>query len=317
MTPPVPESPTITSERATPEHTAAREAAVPSVDAASTAAPVAQQAPRKTPDVNLSDPDFEPGASLEIEAFELLEQRRFKEAITMAGALGRLRPDDLIPDAITAVAGANLFWKRSGSVAASRLRERLLEPSALKDADDETRRRHAIGWGAMSSYFLAFHDYASADHAARHVLDIDPESSTAWWQLSASYAGLGWFEEAESCLASAQQNATYDAPPSDHTPLARWQVGRSVNHWAMTKTPALWLSVVMWIFIGLLSCAVYLTTPFLARELRVVRLEDDLRNLANEHWATDARRRTLTALAVAAVIGLWVLGLIFLTPANG
>lgn len=270
------------------------------------------------PAIDLGSPQVEPGSSLEAEAFDLLEQRRFSEAMTMAGALRRLRPDDVIPDAITAVAGANLTWKRSGSVAANRLRERLLEPSALKAADDETRRRHTIGWGALSSYFLAFHDYRSADHAARQLMAVEPDSPTAWWQLAASYAGLGWFEEAEACITKAKLDpSNRTGVANEISPMARWQVGRSVNQWAMTKTPALWLSALMWVFVGLLSLAVFLTTPFLARELRVSRIEGELRTLANEHWSTDTRRRILTAVGVLAIVAIWILSLVFLAPTTG
>lgn len=305
MTPPVPESSTITSERPTSSTTVSREAPTK-----------AKRPERISPNVDLGSPDLQPGASLEIEAFDLLDQRRFAEAMTLAGALGRLRPDDIIPDAITAVAGANLRWKRSGSAAANRLRERLLAPSDLKTADAETRRRHAIGWGAMSSYFLAFNDYRSADHAARQLMAIDADSSTAWWQLAASYAGLGWFTEAEQCLGTARAK-TPNATGSDGiAPMARWQIGRSVNRWAQSKTPAIWLSALLWIFVGLLSCAVYLTTPFLARELRVAKLDGEMRDLANEHWATDVRRRVMIAAAVAGIIALWILGLVLLNPAS-
>ncbi len=254
----------------------------------------------------------QPGESLEVEAFDLLEQRRFSEASVVAGALARIRPDDIIPDAIIAVAGANSRWKRSGSAAASRLQERLMTPAALKTADAETVRRHAIGWGALSSYFLAFNDNASADHAARQLLDIDPDSATAWWQLAASYAGLGWFDEAEECVTTACAKA-----PLAIAPLARWQVGRGVNRWAMTKTPAIFVSAIMWVFVGLLAFAVYLTVPFLARELRVMRLEGAVRELAREHWATDAKRRALTALAVLCVVVIWIAGLVFLAPVSG
>lgn len=183
----------------------------------------------------------------------------------------------------------------------------------------------------MSSYFLAFNDYRSADHAARQLMAIDADSSTAWWQLAASYAGLGWFTEAEQCLGTARAK-TPNATGSDGTgsagtgldgtgsdgiaPMARWQIGRSVNRWAQSKTPAIWLSALLWIFVGLLSCAVYLTTPFLARELRVAKLDGEMRDLANEHWATDVRRRVMIAAAVAGIIALWILGLVLLNPAS-
>lgn len=278
-----------------------------------TPAPVFEgQPPSPQVAVDFGSPRVEPGASLENEAFELLEQRRFKEAVVVAGALARIRPDDIIPDAILAVAGSNNRWNRSGSRAAARLQERLQPPNALENSDDETIRRHAIGWGAMSSYFLAFGDHASADHAARQLLEIDPDSSTAWWQLAASYAGLGWFDETEECITAARFK-----DPLATAPLARWQVGRAVNRWAMTKTPAIYVSAIMWIFVGLLAFAVYLTTPFLARELRVMRLEGVVRELAKEHWDTDARRRVLTALAVLGVVAFWITGLILFTPASG
>lgn len=252
------------------------------------------------------------GESLRIEAFELLEQRRWSEAFRVAESLRRLRPDDLEADVILTIAGANRPWRKTGGAAASRLKTRLNEQNdatiAESNLDDPAQ---ALGWSALSSHYLAHNNYRAADDAARHTIRLAPDSPDGWWQLGASFAGLGWFDEAEDCIANARSRA--DMPSG--APLARWQIGRASNRWAMSQTPAIWLAALLWFFVGLLALAAVITTPFLMRELRMSRLDGDVRAMAEEEWASQSRRRFTAAGAVLVIVALWVIGLMYLGPA--
>lgn len=82
----------------------------------------------------------------------------------------------------------------------------------------------------------------------------------------------------------------------------------------MTQTPAIWLAALLWFFVGLLALAAVITTPFLMRELRMSRLDGDVRAMAEEEWANQSRRRFIAAGAVLGIVALWVVGLIYLGP---
>ncbi len=153
----------------------------------------------------------------------------------------------------------------------------------------------------MSTALLARGDHRGADTAARQATTLAPDQPAPWWQLAASYAGLGWFEDAQTCLTTGNAKAGGKPTP----PMVSMQVGRAINRWAMSKTQALWIGVIGWLFVGVLGLSFAITTPFVARELRVHALEGELKEMANTAWQTQHKVRIIAALAVAIVVAIW------------
>lgn len=245
------------------------------------------------------------GATLKAEAVSLIAQRNWRQAERVARSARNLRPDDIEVDGLLAIATANrpwirhLPWNRTAQAEITHLNER------IANGRDLSRREKAAGLTAMSAALLARNDLRGADSAARQATVLAPDEPAPWWQLASSYAGLGWFDEANECLTTGTAKAGGRATP----PVVRWQIGQAINRWAMTKTPALWIGVIGWLFMGLLGLAFAITTPFVAREFRTARLDGDLGLFAEETWRAQHRTRLLGGLAVFLVVATWVAAL--------
>ncbi len=245
--------------------------------------------PRGLKEPQTFDPDGA-GQALVDEARAMVLDREWKSALTVLRSARRLRPTDAELDELTVVAAAHAKNDEDLDAATYRL--------------TSSHRGQASTWNALAASSLANHDFDQADRYARQALTIEPDSITAWNTLAASYAGLGWFEESQECLAKTAQLSGSEPALS---PLERWQVGRSVNRWASTRTYTLFLIPLLALVLGLLAVAFVLTAPLVVRELRVVKLDDELRELADEAWAGEHRMRILRGVGVLVVVVAWLL----------
>ena len=267
------------------------------------------------------------GLVLKDEAVDHLLGRRWNEAVRVSLAAQALRPTDIDLHAVIAVAAAYSNKKTLCTEAVRAVRSITTDAKA----DDIDR---ANGLIAIASVRLAQGRFADADTEARKALAFDSEHKGAWWQLTAGFAGLGWFEQASECLPLATGEADVSSPiapskaaasqpaasqtatsqalteSSDRTqPLAEWQVGRAINQWAMSNT-ATWVVAVVGIFLfGILGLALAASTPFIAREIRVMRLDEPWRKIAQEAWRTEHKLRIQHALITLILVALWVLTL--------
>ncbi len=236
----------------------------------------------------MRDPHDEPGAALMAEARSLVADRRWRPAIRVLESARRLREDDLEVDELMIVAATNARNRRE--VKRSRAR---LEASSS-----------ASSWVALASGHLVSGHFQAADRAARRALEIEPENAAAWHTLAASYAGLGWFGDAESCTEQASEEAL---------DFERWQLGRAVNRWAMTNSHSLSVVLVLVFVFGTsvapLACALGLTLPFLLRDLRIRTLDAHFSDSADVAWRTEHRLRLVTGLAVLLCTSLWMISL--------
>ncbi len=237
------------------------------------------------------------GVTVLAEARDLFGQRRFSDAARVLEAAERLRPDDPEVLALSAVVNANSGKNRSKVRAALK---RLSEDFGTS----------ALTWRTVSDVAIARFHYDPAQTAARTAVQIAPGSVAGWHSLAAAYAGHGWYDEAAECLAKAHlvdPSTQYRA--NDPTPLTfgQWQIGRSVNYWALTRTYIALVAVVAFLYVGLLGVALAFSTPMLMREVRVRRLPEPFRSLADRAWQTEHKLRILNAVAVLGVLILWVL----------
>ncbi len=237
------------------------------------------------------------GASVVEEARSLFEQRRFSDAARVLESAERLRPDDPEVLALSAVANANAGKNRPKVRAALR---RLSEDFGT----------NPLTWRTVSDVALARFQFDPAQKAARTAVQMSPRSSAGWHSLAAAYAGHGWYDEANECLTQAHlidPQSEYRA--NDPTPLTfgQWQIGRSVNYWALTRTYLALAAVVAFVYIGLLGVALALSAPMLMREVRVRRLSEPFQSLAQREWQSEHKLRIANALAVMGVLILWVL----------
>ncbi len=236
------------------------------------------------------------GATVLAEAEALVEQRRFADAVRVLESLQRLRPDDPNVLALTAVANAHHRRNRNRVQAAlARL--------------SEDFGQLAITWRTVSDVSLARFQFDPAQRAARTSVQLGPQNVSNWHSLAAAYAGHGWFEEAGECLSEAARLDSAGPGPSDHEhalTFGQWQVGRAVNHWAMTKTYVVLLAVLGFAYMGLLGLALALSAPMLFREIRIRRVPEPIRTLANHAWRTEHRLRIANAMIVLGVLITWV-----------
>lgn len=230
----------------------------------------------------------EPGQALLDEARTALRCRRWNEAKRILVSARRLRPDDFEVRDLLLVAAAE-----DGD------RSLVQELSTELGADPE---RPASSNDALAVAALRRKRFLEADRHARDAVRRDPDSPDAWAHLAAGYAGLGWFGQAHECLYRAEA-------AGGANPEARWRVGRAINHWGLSDTPALWVGIVTFLLLGPLAAGIGLTVPFLFRELRVARLDPELAGLAELAWRGEHRLRLLVALAVLASILTWLLQL--------
>ncbi len=288
------------------------------------------------------------GDTLKDEAVSHLQNRQWKDAIRVSLAAQTLRPHDLDIHAIVAVSAAYSKKKDLCRRAVRALRTVAGDP----DQGDLDRANALI---AIASVRIAQERFSDADTEARKALAFDSGHRGAWWQLTAGFAGLGWFDEAGECLPLAREGAptpeasTTDSvsnssaesesepateaaskpvvklvprsrskatgPGTNKEPLdgmvsfSEWQVGRAVNSWAMSRTPALVVAVVGFMFFGMLGLALAASTPFIAREIRVMRLDEQWREMAERAWRTEHSLRIKHALITLLMIALWVASL--------
>ncbi|MFW2382010.1 MAG: tetratricopeptide repeat protein [Acidimicrobiales bacterium] len=257
-------------------------------------------APRKSeqaaaPAPSETNPDV--GATVLAEAEALVEQRRFADAARVLDSLQRLRPDDPSVLALTAVANAHHG------------RNRTKVRSALSQLSTDFGEL-AITWRTVSDVSLARFQFDPAQKAARTSVQIAPDNVDNWNSLAAAYAGHGWFKEADECLSQATRLNSADhqhAPSGDQAlTFGQWQVGRAVNHWAITKTYVALLAVLGFLYMGLLGLALALSVPMLLREIRVRQAPEPFRSLADHAWRTEHRLRVANAAVVLGVLIAWL-----------
>ncbi|MFT7600517.1 MAG: tetratricopeptide (TPR) repeat protein [Acidimicrobiales bacterium] len=236
-----------------------------------------QSAAQKT----LQAPPIEPGAALYEEALELLEARKWKAAVQVLQALRRLRPDDSDVDELLLVAASH------GKVTAER-------EAAIRRLTNGTTV--ASSWTAIAASHLAANNFAEADRAARQAIELDPESPGGWRALGTSFAGLGWFDEAADCLERVEDDATN---------FEQWQLGRAVNAWAMSMKHAIVFSAITVLLFRLLGAALVVTAPLLLREVRVSRLDEPFRSVADGVWAHEHRLKIMRGTLVLLIVASW------------
>lgn len=254
---------------------------------------------------------YEAGQILKDEAIRHLQNRRWKDAIRVTQAAQQLRAKDVDLYAILAVAGAHA---RKHELAEQSIRDLrfIVEDKNRPDID---RADASI---AIASARLAQNRFAEADTEARHALGFDSQHEGAWWHLTAGFAGLGWFDQATDCLPQStppattqDEHATGDADDEDMPAqtFAEWQVGRAINTWAMSKTPTYIVAAIGMLAFGLLGLAVAASTPFVVREIRVMRLDKQWKAMAEQAWKGEHRLRlTHAAISLAMLIG-WIASL--------
>lgn len=230
----------------------------------------------------------EAGGSLVTEARLLMANKKWKDSLRVLEAATRLRPADRTIDELRAVSAAHARKPQVTKAALSNLAE--------------TKENRVGTWQAVAQVALANHRYEPADEAARQGLKADSQKPDGWYDLAAAYAGRGWFEEAEECLAQA--DALSHLP---HSNLGRWRVGRAVNHWAITRTITPMVTLIAFIFLGLLGVAIGLSTPMLVREFRIRQLDPKFTELATLAWHDERKFRLLNASLVATAMVGWFL----------
>lgn len=233
------------------------------------------------------------GLTVLSEAQDLVATRRFSDAARVLESLRRLRPDDPDVLALSAIAEAN------------RGRNRRQVRSWLSRLSTEFGDR-PIAWRTVGEVAMARFQFDPAQSAVRTAVQLDPNDATAWQALAATYAGHGWFDEAQSCLDQARRLDPVGERSDGPIGFGQWQIGRAVNYWALTRTYVIALSVIGLVVFGLLGLALALSSPMLIREVRVRQAPQPFRALADLAWRHEHRLRLLNALAVAAVLLLWL-----------
>ncbi|MDA3039311.1 MAG: hypothetical protein O3C27_07230, partial [Actinomycetota bacterium] len=196
------------------------------------------------------------GDVLLAEARMLMAGRQWKAACSLVEeyrALGAAQAANQEADELLVVAAAYARKKVVRDAALARLSSTVPDASA---------------WESIAAAQLAGNKLLDADRSARQALELSPDSAAAWGALATSYAGLGWFNEAADCLDTCESHGGI-------SPLARWQLGQSINRWAMGRNHAPLVALLATMLIGnvFLGLAVAATTPLAVREPRVRRLD--------------------------------------------
>lgn len=156
---------------------------------------------------------------------------------------------------------------------------------------------------ARANVALARGDYTEADAWARAVWPDadgpDPRRHDAWAVLTACYAGLGWFEEAATCLDRLDRDRL--------SALERRRIGRAINRWALSRTPALPIGAGAAVMFGTLAVAVVLMVPTWTRHFRLRWMRSDRPGMwfadeAERAWLASRRERYLHSVAVASAL---------------
>lgn len=230
----------------------------------------------------------EAGAGLIAEAELAIAERRWGDAIRVLGAIDSIGASSVHTDGLLAIAASHRNKNRLASEAVSRIRA---HPPTIGS------QRH------LARVAIARHQYQSADQELRSALamiEADPaaeESAADWANLAASYAGLGWFDEAGECLDRAEQLGATEAET--------WVVGRSTNRWGMSKTWAAPVGVFLFLLVGLLAFAVAITVPFGVREFRLTQIEERFAAIAADAWSNERWLRLAHATGVLVTVVLW------------
>ncbi len=233
-------------------------------------------------------PPVVPGAGLIAEAELAIDERRWSDALRVLGAIDSIGASSVHTDGLLAIAATHRKKKRLANEAVSRIR-----------AHPQTAGSHRH----LAQVAIARHQYLLADtetRAAIAIVDADPDGEAApedWANLAACYAGLGWFDEAGDCLDQAEQLGV--------TESATWLVGRSTNHWGMSKTWASAVGVFMFLIVGLLALAVAITVPFMVREFRMTQIDERFAALATDAWSHERWLRLAHATGVLVTVVLW------------
>lgn len=225
-----------------------------------------------------------PGAGLIVEAELAVRERRWRDAMRVLGAIDSVGASSVHTDGLLAIAATHLHKNRVASEAIGRLRAHPPTPGI---------HRH------LAQVAIANHQFLLADNETRAAMALDegPDAVEDWTHLAACYAGLGWFDEASSCLDRAE---ALGAEPAD-----TWLIGRSTNFWGLSKNWASAVGLVLFLIVGLLAVAVAITVPFVARELRVTQLDERFAALANDAWAEERWLRLVHAGGVLLTVVLW------------
>jgi tetratricopeptide (TPR) repeat protein len=243
-----------------------------------------------------ADGGSEIGATLLAEATSLVDLRRFADAARVLESLQRLRSGD--PEVLALVAVANAHHRRN----------RTTVRAALAQLSEQFGAQ-AITWRTVSDVSMARFHFESAQRAARTSVQLGPKNERNWYSLAAAYAGHGWFDEASECMSEATRlESVHDrrSDSGDSLSFGQWQVGRAVNHWAITKTYVAVVAILGFLYMGLLGLAVALSAPMLLREIRVRRVPEPFRSLADHAWRTEHRLRIANAVVVMVVLIAWV-----------
>ncbi len=228
------------------------------------------------------------GAGLIAEAELAIDERRWSDALRVLGAIDSIGASSIHTDGLLAIAATHRNKKRLAREAVGRIQ-----------AHPQTAASHRH----LAQVAIARHQYLLADNETRAALalvDADPDAEAApedWVNLAACYAGLGWFGEAGDCLDQAEQLGATDS--------AAWLVGRSTNHWGMSKARAGAIGVFLFLIVGLLAVAVAITVPFITREFRMTQLDERFAVLANDSWTHERWLRLAHAAGVLVTVVLW------------
>lgn len=235
-----------------------------------------------------TEPPVIAGAGLIAEAELAITDRRWRDAMRVLGAIDSIGASSVHTDGLLAIAATHLNKNRIAGEAIGRVR-----------AHPQTAASHRH----LAQVAIARHQYLLGDSEARAAIakvEADPDAEADpqdWANLAASYAGLGWFEEASDCLDEAEKLGADES--------ATWLVGRSTNHWGMSKTFATVAGIFLFLLIGLLALAVAITVPFMMREFRMTQIDERFAVLANDAWNDERWLRLAHAGGVLLTVILW------------
>lgn len=236
-----------------------------------------------------ASPPQQPGSGLIAEAEIAVDERRWRDAIRLLDAIQAIGASSVHTDGLLAISATHLNRAKVAREAVGRIK-----------AGPQTADSHR----ALAAVAIARHEFLSADNELRRAIEMassDDQSPTAddWAHLASIYGGLGWFDEAGECLDRMEALGT--------TENHRWIVGRSINHWGMSRTWALGIAAVLFFPLGLLAIAVGLTVPFMVREFRLTQIDERMAALASDAWADERWLRAAHAGGVLGAVVLWSL----------
>ena len=232
------------------------------------------------------------GAGLITEAELAVDERRWRDALRVLEAIDSIGASSVHTDALVAISATHLSKSRMANEAIGRIR-----------ASTPTIETHR----SLAAISLARHEFLTADSELREVIrladqqDEKDETATDWAHFAAVYAGLGWFDQATECL---DRSETLGA-----TANHQWMIGRSINHWGMSKTWALAIAALLFYPLGILAVAVGMTVPFMVRELRLTQVDERMATLASDAWADERWLRVAHASGVLLTVVLWSLAI--------